>query len=117
MTIGHTLSILGSLLVRTTEHVVTCLGSCAESLGCAPRKRQLLKEEAEFPMTATRAGSRGVCGRLAVAQVVRESFTGEVGIGYGPTGQGGAQRRWGELVFTTKVGTRVPSHLILVSTP
>lgn len=68
-------------------------------------------------MTATRAGSRGVCGRLAVAQVVREGFTGEVGIGYGLTGQQGAQRRWGELVFTTKVGTRVPSHLILVSTP
>lgn len=58
-----------------------------------PRKRQLLKEEAEFPMTATRAGSRGVCGRLAVAQVVREGFTGEVGIGYGPTGQGGGAEK------------------------
>lgn len=102
MTIGHTLSILGSLLVRTTEHVVTCLGSCAESLGCAPRKRQLLKEEAEFPMTATRAGSRGVCGRLAVAQVVREGFTGEVGIGYGPTGRGGRREGGGSLCLPLK---------------
>lgn len=46
-------------------------------------------------MTATRAGSRGVCGRLAVAQVVREGFTGEVGIGYGPTGRGGGAEKVG----------------------
>lgn len=52
-----------------------------------------------------------------MAQVVREGFVEEVDFGCGPTEWGGAQRRWGELVFTTRVGTRVLSHLILISTP
>lgn len=52
-----------------------------------------------------------------MAQVVREGFTEEVGFGYGLTGRGGAQRRWGELVFTTRVDTRMLSRFILVTTP